>query len=82
MHFFWWELDETYDMVEARIRASIASGEASENDGFVTSTWRRPEGYGPTIDLGCGTARLPGGARYAPLTIRAQLRRRSVGKPR
>jgi hypothetical protein len=46
MHFFWWELDETYDMVEARIRARIASGEASENDRFVTFTWRRPEGEG------------------------------------
>jgi hypothetical protein len=47
MHFFWWELDETYDMVEARIRARIASGEASENDDFVTFTWRRPEDDGP-----------------------------------
>jgi len=25
MRFVWWELDETYDMVEARIRARIAS---------------------------------------------------------
>jgi hypothetical protein len=47
MRFFWWDLDETYDMVEARIRARIASGEASENDRFVTFTWRRPEGEGP-----------------------------------
>jgi hypothetical protein len=47
MRFVWWDLDETYDMVEARIRARIASGEASENDEFVTFTWRRPEGEGP-----------------------------------
>jgi len=47
MHFFWWELDETRDMVQARIRASIASGRASENDRFVTFSWRRPECDGP-----------------------------------
>ena len=47
MHFFWWEEDETYDMVQARIRARITSGEASESDRFVTFTWRRPEGDGP-----------------------------------
>jgi len=46
MRFFWWDLDESYDMVQARIRASIASGEASPNDRFVTFTWRRPEGEG------------------------------------
>jgi hypothetical protein len=46
MHFFWWEEDETRDMVQARIRAKIASGEASPNDRFVTFTWRRPEGDG------------------------------------
>jgi hypothetical protein len=44
MHIFWWELDETREMVQARIRAKIASGEASENDCFVTYTWTRPEG--------------------------------------
>jgi hypothetical protein len=44
MHCFWWELDEAYDAVQARIRASIASGEASPNDRFVTFTWRRSEG--------------------------------------
>jgi hypothetical protein len=43
MHFFWWGLDETRDRVQARIRASIASGKASENDHFVTFSWRRPE---------------------------------------
>ena len=26
MHFFWWGLDATYDMDQARIRARIASG--------------------------------------------------------
>jgi hypothetical protein len=46
MHFFWWELDEPYEAVQARIRASIASGEASPNDRFVTFTWRRSEGEG------------------------------------
>jgi hypothetical protein len=43
MHFFWWEEDETRDAVDARIRAKIASGEASPNDRFVTFTWTRPE---------------------------------------
>jgi hypothetical protein len=43
MHFFWWEEDETGDAVDARIRAKIASGEASPNDRFVTFTWARPE---------------------------------------
>jgi hypothetical protein len=43
MHLFWWNLDETYDKVQARMRATIASGEASENDEF---TWRRLEGDG------------------------------------
>jgi hypothetical protein len=46
LHFFWGDLDETHDMVEARIRARIASGEASENDRFVTVSWRRSEGDG------------------------------------
>jgi hypothetical protein len=46
VHIFWWELDETYDMVEARIRAKIASGEASESDRFITYTWTRPKGDG------------------------------------
>jgi hypothetical protein len=44
MHFFWWGQDETRAMVRARIRAKIASGEASPNDRFVTFTWTRPEG--------------------------------------
>ena len=43
---FWWNLDETYDKVQARMRATIASREASENDEFVTFTWRRAEGDG------------------------------------
>jgi hypothetical protein len=47
MHFFWWGLDETCDMVQARVRAKIASGEASENDRFVTFSWRRSEDDGP-----------------------------------
>ena len=47
MHFFWWGLDETRDSVQAQIRGSIASGEARENDRFVTFSWRRSEGDGP-----------------------------------
>jgi len=47
MHFFWWELDETAAMVDARIDARIASGEASENDRFVVFSWTRPEEDGP-----------------------------------
>jgi hypothetical protein len=46
MHIFWWEQNETHAQVEARIRAKIASGEASETDQFVTFTWTRPEGEG------------------------------------
>jgi hypothetical protein len=41
LHYLWWDLDETHDMVQARIRAMIASGEASENDEFVTFRWKR-----------------------------------------
>ena len=48
IRLFWWDLDETYDMVQARIRASIASGEASPTDRFVTFTWRRPATEGET----------------------------------
>jgi hypothetical protein len=47
MHFFWWELDETAAMIDARIRDRIASGEASENDRFVVFSWTRPEEDGP-----------------------------------
>jgi hypothetical protein len=43
MHFFWWGQDETYDKVKARIRAAIASGEASPNDRFVTFTWTQDD---------------------------------------
>jgi hypothetical protein len=43
--FFWWG-DEPYEAVQARIRASIASGEASPHDRFVTFSWRRDEGEG------------------------------------
>jgi hypothetical protein len=43
MRFLWWDLDEPYEAVEARIRAKIARGEASEHDCFVTFTWTRPE---------------------------------------
>ena len=43
LHYFWGHLHETDDMVQARIRAKIASGEASETDEFVIFSWRRPE---------------------------------------
>jgi hypothetical protein len=43
MRFFWWELDETREQLDARIRASIASGETSPTDRIVTFTWTRPE---------------------------------------
>jgi hypothetical protein len=46
MHFFWWDLRETRAMVRARIRATIASGEASRYDRFVICTWTREEGDG------------------------------------
>jgi hypothetical protein len=46
VRFFWWELDETREAVEARIRASIASGETSPNDRRFIFTWRRPKGDG------------------------------------
>ena len=46
MHFFWWDLRETRAMVRARIRAKIASGEASPNDRFVIFSWTRSEGDG------------------------------------
>jgi hypothetical protein len=42
MRFFWWDLDEPREAVEARIREKIASGQASETDRFVTFTWTRP----------------------------------------
>jgi hypothetical protein len=42
-HILWWELDETRDKVNARIRAMIASGEASRHDRFLVFTWTRPE---------------------------------------
>jgi hypothetical protein len=45
--YFWWDLDETWEQLLARIRAKIASGEASETDGCVTFTWTRPQGSGP-----------------------------------
>jgi hypothetical protein len=44
--YFWWEQDEPREAVRARIRAAIASGEASPHDRFVTFTWKRPEGEG------------------------------------
>ena len=47
MHFYWWDEDETNEMVQARIRAEIASGQAKKGDKFVIFTWRRPEDEGP-----------------------------------
>jgi hypothetical protein len=42
--YFWWGQDEPREAVRARIRAAIASGEASRDDCFVICTWTRPEG--------------------------------------
>jgi hypothetical protein len=36
------EIGETHDMVQARMRAKIGSGEASEDDRFVTFAWPEP----------------------------------------
>ena len=44
MHFFWWHSHETRAMVRARIRATIASGEASRYDRFVIFSWTREDG--------------------------------------
>jgi hypothetical protein len=42
MRFIWQDTDETSEEVQARIRARIASGEASPTDQFVTFSWRSP----------------------------------------
>jgi hypothetical protein len=41
--FIFRDIGETDDMLQARIRAEIASGEASEDDRFVTFAWLEPE---------------------------------------
>ena len=46
MRFIWQGTDETSAEVQARIRARIASGEASPTDEFVTFTWRSPANDG------------------------------------
>ena len=43
-HTFFRDPHETQDVVRARIRAKIASGQASPSDRFVTFYWRTPEG--------------------------------------
>jgi hypothetical protein len=43
-HTFFRDPHETQDVVRARIRAKIASGQASPSDRFVTFFWRAPEG--------------------------------------
>jgi hypothetical protein len=43
-HLFFQDPDETDDVVQARINALIASGEASPSDRFVIFFWRSPEG--------------------------------------
>jgi hypothetical protein len=43
VRMFWWGLDEPHEAVDARIRASIASGETSPNDRYAIFSWRRPE---------------------------------------
>jgi hypothetical protein len=46
MRFVWQGTDETSEEVEARVRAMIASGEASGTDEFVTFGWRSPANDG------------------------------------
>jgi hypothetical protein len=41
-HHLWQGWDETYEAVQARIRAKIASGEAGPDDRFITFRWRSP----------------------------------------
>jgi hypothetical protein len=43
-HTFFQDPHETEDMVQARIRAKIASGQASPSDRFVIFFWRDPGG--------------------------------------
>jgi hypothetical protein len=43
-HIFFRDPHETQDVVRARIRDKIASGQASPSDRFVTFYWRTPEG--------------------------------------
>jgi hypothetical protein len=50
-HILWWELDEPRDIVRTRIRAMIASGEASRNDRFIVLSWTRDDD-GPENDPG------------------------------
>ena len=45
-HIFFRDPHETDDVVQARIRAEIASGQASPSDRFVMFFWRAPEGEG------------------------------------
>jgi hypothetical protein len=49
LRFFWWEQDETREAAEARMRASIASGETSPNDRCYLFTWTRPESEGADV---------------------------------
>ena len=39
VHYLFREMDETDDLVQARIRAMIASGEARPSDRFVIFSW-------------------------------------------
>jgi hypothetical protein len=43
-HTFFQDPDETLEVVDARINAKIASGQASPSDRFVVFFWRDPEG--------------------------------------
>jgi hypothetical protein len=45
-HFIWWGSDEPRDIIQTRIHAMIASGEASRHDRFVPFSWTRPEDDG------------------------------------
>jgi len=43
-HYLFRGMGETYAQVQTRIRAMIASGEASRSDRFITFSWRDPAG--------------------------------------
>jgi hypothetical protein len=43
VRFFWWDQDETRDVAQARMRASIARGEVSPTDCCYLVSWKRPK---------------------------------------
>jgi hypothetical protein len=43
VRFFWWDQDETREVAQARMRASIARGEVSPTDRCYLVSWKRPK---------------------------------------